>query len=65
MLHLNKYAWLLGTMLAVTACSDDEGIVVTDIKVPDGYALSADISTIFLNSSTAYDVEANWVAGNT
>lgn len=63
MLHLNKYAWLLGTMLAVTACSDDEGIVVTDIKVPDGYALSADISTIFLNSSTAYDVEANWVAG--
>lgn len=63
MLHLNKYAWLLGAVLTVAACSDDDGIVVTDIKVPEGYALSADISTIFLNSSTAYDVEANWVAG--
>ena len=54
---------LLGAALTLGACTDDEGIDVTDIKVPDNYALSADISTIFLNSSTAYDVEANWVSG--
>lgn len=53
-----------GTMLcAFTACEDDDGIDITDINVPDGYALSADISTIYKNSSTAYDVEANWVSG--
>ena len=62
--HLSKYSLILGALLAFTACSDDdEGIVASDLKVPDGYALSADISTIFLNSSTAYDVEANWVSG--
>ena len=54
---------LLGAALTLGACTDDEGIDVTDIKVPDNYARSADISTIFLNSSTAYDVEANWVSG--
>lgn len=61
---LLKHSWIVGAaLLALTACSDDEGITVTDITVPEGYALSADISTIFLNSSTAYDVEANWVSG--
>ena len=42
---------------------DTDGLDITDISVPDGYALSADISTVFLNSSTAYDVESNWVSG--
>ena len=34
-----------------------------DIEVPNGYALSAGTSTIFLNSSVAYDSEADWVTG--
>ena len=58
-----KYGCLLAAMLSLAACSDDDGITVQDINVPEGYALSADISTIFLNSSTAYDVESNWVSG--
>ena len=34
-----------------------------DIEVPEGYALSAGTSTIFMNSSKAYDSEAEWVTG--
>lgn len=40
---------------------DDEGLDVLDIEVPEGYALSAGTSTIFMNSSKAYDSEADWV----
>lgn len=61
--RLLKHSLLFSIMLSLNACSDDDGTDIIDIKVPEGYALSADISTIFLNSSTAYDVEANWVAG--
>lgn len=32
--------------------------------MPEGYALSAGISTIFLNSSKAYDTPADWLSGN-
>ena len=42
---------------------DDEGLEVLDIEVPEGYALSAGTSTIFMNSSKAYDSEAEWVTG--
>lgn len=42
---------------------DDEGLDVLDIEVPEGYALSAGTSTIFMNSSKAYDSEADWVTG--
>ena len=60
-----KYSLIFSALLSLTltACSDDDGIVASDINVPDGYALSADISTIFKNSSTAYDIEADWVSG--
>ena len=42
---------------------EKEGIEMDDIEVPNGYALSAGTSTIFLNSSVAYDSEADWVTG--
>lgn len=42
---------------------DDEGLDVLDIEVPEGYALSAGTSSIFMNSSKAYDSEADWVTG--
>ncbi len=48
--------------LALMSC-DDEGLDVLDIEVPEGYALSAGTSTIFMNSSKAYDSEAEWVTG--
>lgn len=60
--HLLRYSFIISILAVLSACEDD-GIDVTDIQVPDGYALSAGISTIFLNSSTAYDTEAGWLSG--
>ena len=53
--HLMRYSCLLLCLSAgLTAC-DDDGIDVLDIEIPEGYALSAGTSTIFMNSSKAYD----------
>ncbi len=49
--------------LALPSCESD-GLDVLDIEVPADYALSAGTSTIFLNSSVAYDSEAPWVSGD-
>ena len=48
--------WLAGLTLSLASC-DNDGLDVLDIEVPAGYALSAGTSTIFLNSSVAYDSE--------
>ena len=40
-----------------------EGIDMDDVVVPKGYALSAGTSTIFMNSSKAFDSPAEWVSG--
>lgn len=50
-------------ILGITAC-DDDGMDVRDVEVPEGYELSAGTSTNFLNSSTAFDNEADWVSGS-
>ena len=55
--------WLAGLTLSLVSC-DNDGLDVLDIEVPAGYALSAGTSTIFLNSSVAYDSEAPWVSGD-
>ena len=52
-----------GLTLLVSSC-DSDGLDVLDIEVPAGYELSAGTSTIFLNSSVAYDSEAPWVSGD-
>ncbi len=57
------YTILLVIMPALCGCNDD-GLDVTDVTVPSGYALSAGTSTNFLNSSVAYDTEAPWVKGD-
>lgn len=58
-----KYNSLLFmALLATTACNDG-GIDMDDMEVPRGYELSAGTSTIFTNSSKAYDTEADWVSG--
>ncbi len=61
-LFIIKSISALAVALAVMSC-DDEGLDVLDIEVPEGYALSAGTSTIFMNSSKAYDSEAEWVTG--
>ena len=61
-LFIIKSISALVVALAVMSC-DDEGPGVLDIEVPEGYALSAGTSTIFMNSSKAYDSEAEWVTG--
>ena len=60
-----KFRYLFFPLLfLVLLCScDKEGIDMDDVEVPNNYALSAGTSTIFLNSSVAYDTEADWVSG--
>ncbi len=58
-----KYTIPLLSALILCSCEED-GIDVLDVEVPDGYSLSAGTSTIFLNSSYAFDTEADWVTGN-
>lgn len=58
-----KYTIPLLSALILCSC-EEEGIDVLDVEVPDGYSLSAGTSTIFLNSSYAFDTEADWVTGN-
>lgn len=59
-LLLSSLAWCV---LWLSSCGYD-GLDVLDIEVPAGYELSAGTSTIFLNSSVAYDTEAPWVSGD-
>lgn len=61
-LFIIKSISALVVALALMSC-DEEGLDVLDIEVPEGYALSAGTSTIFMNSSKAYDSEAEWVTG--
>lgn len=58
-----KFVILLLGILTLCSCEED-GFDVLDIEVPAGYSLSAGTSTIFLNSSYAFDTEADWVSGN-
>ncbi len=45
----------------LSSCEDDS-MNVMDMDIPDGYALSAGTSTVFVNSSYAYDTDADWVS---
>lgn len=54
---------LFACALTFTACEDDDQITPDDIEVPNGYALSAGISTEFSRSRFSYDQEAAWVSG--
>ena len=58
--HTVKYLALFSLAFSLAAC-DDDGLDVRDVEIPQGYALSAGVSTIFLNSSVAYDTQADWI----
>lgn len=50
--------------MALVSCADDDFIEADDIEIPSGYALSAGTSTVFMNSSMAYDSPADWLSGS-
>ena len=54
--------FVLASSLSFVSC-EKIGMDIDDVDVPAGYALSAGTSTIFLNSTVAYDTEADWVSG--
>ena len=64
---MNHWARLsigIGLLLVLlVACEEEDKMDIDTVAVPANYALSAGTSTIFLNSSTAYDTEADWVSG--
>ena len=56
--------FLAVVLTALWGCEND-GLEVNDIRdieVPEGFVLSAGTSTVFKNSSYAYDTDADWVA---
>ena len=59
--HTAKILCLLAAAAACPACEDEGQLDVLDVEVPQGYALSAGISTIFLDSPVAYDTQADWI----
>lgn len=54
---------ILAAALAGCDDIDSPGMDMLEVEVPEGYALSAGTSTVFLNSSVAYDSNADWVTG--
>lgn len=59
---MKKFSIIFFAVVVLASC-EDEGLDVRDVEVPSGYALSAGTSTVFMNSSKAYDQEADWVSG--
>lgn len=63
MTDIYKYAIILFGLASILSCEDD-GLDVRDVEIPGNYALSAGTSTVFVNSSFAYDTPAEWVESN-
>lgn len=64
-----KHAFLLLLLAAALTACDDDGLDAVDFvdshaSELEHYALSAGTSTIFMNSSLAYDNEAEWIRSN-
>lgn len=49
-------------IVVLAGCEDNNAYNIEQIQVPEGYALSAGTSTVFINSSFAYDTDADWVS---
>ena len=68
---MNKKAFFFLASLglfSLSSCSDDEDenittFIETHANDLENYALSAGTSTIFYNSSKAYDIDAEWLSG--
>ena len=53
---------IFSALFLLGSCEQEEGLVITDLTIPEGYALSAGTGTVFINSSFAYDTDADWIA---
>ena len=62
--HSSGLFLLFLAALLFGACGDEEEVATVEVEVPEGYTLSAGTSTVFLNSSFAYDTEAPWVSAS-
>ena len=58
---MNKNTLFLALFLLAACDKEDDCFTAEDFSVPSGYALSAGSSTVFINSSFAYDTDAPWV----
>lgn len=57
-----KHSIYICLALLLVACDrEDDCFTAADFETHEGYALSAGTSTVFINSSFAYDTEADWV----
>ena len=54
---------LITSLCLCASCEDNDGMDIRDVEIPEGYALSAGISTNFMRSSKAYDLESRWISG--
>lgn len=62
--NLSKLTFLLLPLFPLTACEDKgDELEVVEQPVPEGFALSAGNSTVFLTSTYAYDANSDWVRG--
>lgn len=61
---MRNKTWMLPLMVCMLAvgCQSDDEVEMQELQIPEGYALSAGSSTVFINSSYAYDTDADWVA---
>lgn len=64
---LGMLAFMAGISMFASSCQDDsEGVnefLETHAQELENYALSAGTSTIFMNSSKAFDTDAEWLSG--
>ena len=58
---MNKSFLFLSFFLLAACDREDDCFTAEDFEVPNGYALSAGSSTVFINSSFAFDTDAPWV----
>ncbi len=62
--HCLTYLLSLAIAMGLMSCDDQEGMTDEYFEVKNGYALSAGTSTIFNQTSHAYDLEAPWCTGS-
>ncbi|MBO7597030.1 MAG: thiol oxidoreductase, partial [Bacteroidales bacterium] len=60
---ITKIAITCVAAATLTACDNDDGIEIDEFTIPEGYSLSAGVSTVCLSSSYAFDTQAKWLSG--
>ncbi|MCR5820604.1 MAG: thiol oxidoreductase [Bacteroidaceae bacterium] len=63
MQHLSRgvIGFALLSLFIASGCEDNSGLTMADIESADGYVPSAGTSSLYINSSIAFDSPAEWV----